>query len=53
MERLPQEIANKAKGHEKADTYNTPDFLNVAAEFFEVREVGFLGAYPLYLMKKK
>ncbi len=53
LERLPEEIADKARGHEKADTYNTADFLKVASEFFDVKEAGFLGTYPLYLMEKK
>ncbi len=53
MDRLPEEIAAKAEAHEKADTYNSAEFLRVASEFFKVREVGFLGAYPLLLMIKK
>ncbi len=53
LERLPEEIAAKARSHKNADAYNTAEFLKVAPEFFKIREIGYLGAYPLYLMIKK
>ncbi len=52
LERLPSEIAAKALAHEKADTYNTAEFLAVASEFFKIRKMGLLGAYPVFLMTK-
>ncbi len=53
LKRLPSEIAAKARAHKNADTYNTVEFLKVAADFFKIREIGYLGTYPLYLMMKK
>lgn len=53
VDRLPSFVRATAQFHEKKSNYTTKSFLHAAAEFFEVRHQGFLGAYPLLLLLKK
>jgi len=49
----PTYIRNKAGSVTGADNYDRASFLRAAKNFFDVRQVGCLGKYPLFLMLKK
>lgn len=53
VDRLPDGTREKAKQFSSEIAYSTEDFLENAKEFFHVNQVGYLGAYPLFLMFKK
>ncbi|MFZ2148316.1 MAG: class I SAM-dependent methyltransferase [Sedimentisphaerales bacterium] len=53
IDRLPNDIKQKAKMLGNEVGYNTADFLRSAEEFFEVHKAGYLGKYPLLVMLKK
>jgi hypothetical protein len=53
LDRLPTFARAIADTHEKRSDYTTDRFLQAAAEFFEVRQHGCLGSYPLLLLLKK
>jgi hypothetical protein len=53
VDRLPTVLKEKAKMLGNKITYNTAYFLKRAEQFFEVRQAGYLGRYPLFVMSKK
>jgi len=53
LHRLPFYLKELAKYRSCVANYNTAFFLKAAAEFFDIKRTGYLGAYPLYVMSKK
>ena len=53
LNRLPRNIRENAMACKEASQYNTESFVRAAEEFFTVEEHGFLGTYPLLVLKKK
>lgn len=53
INRLPDAVKDKAKSFKDKIHYSTAEFLKSAEEFFKVREAGYLGTYPLFVMLKK
>ena len=50
----PSDVVRRAEAHpEWAGGYTTENFLTTAGRYFDVTPEGYLGARPLYLMKKK
>lgn len=53
LNRLPRNIRQTAMASKEASQYNTHSFVQAAEEFFSVEEHGFLGTYPLLVLKKR
>lgn len=53
LNRLPRNIRKTAMASKEASQYNTQTFVKAAEAFFSVEEHGFLGTYPLLVLKKK
>lgn len=53
LNRLPRNIRTTAMASKEASQYNTQSFVQAAEEFFTVEEHGFLGTYPLLVLKKR
>jgi hypothetical protein len=53
LNRLPRNIRQNAMACAEASQYNTRSFVEAAEEFFTVEEHGFLGTYPLLVLKKR
>ncbi|MCK5707518.1 MAG: class I SAM-dependent methyltransferase [Candidatus Aureabacteria bacterium] len=50
---LSSGVKEKAKLLGSKITYTTDDFIKTAEEFFNIETAGYLGKYPLFIMKKK
>jgi hypothetical protein len=53
LNRLPRNIRKRAIASKEASQYDTRSFVQAAEEFFTVNQHGFLGTYPLFVLKKK
>jgi hypothetical protein len=53
LNRLPRNIRKDAMASQEASQYNTASFVQAAEEYFSVEEHGFLGTYPLLVLKKR
>lgn len=53
LSRLPRNIRTNAMASQEASQYSTQGFVQAAEEFFTVEEHGFLGTYPLLVLKKR
>jgi hypothetical protein len=53
LNRLPRGLRQTAMADKAASQYNTQDFVTAAEQHFTVEEHGFLGTYPLLVLKKK
>jgi hypothetical protein len=53
LDRLPSGLRKQAYSSPEAGVYNTDSFLRAAESFFNIRQAGFLGRYPLLVMDKK
>jgi hypothetical protein len=53
LSRLPRNIRAIAMAGQEASQYSTQGFVQATEEFFTVEEHGFLGTYPLLVLKKK
>ena len=51
--RLPKGIRSRAEMDKDRYAYHTQGFIECAREYFDIREAGYLGRYPLLLMVKK
>jgi len=53
INKLQRSLKEKAKSAMGKIPYSTAEFISSAKEFFEVRTVGYLGTYPLFVLLKK
>jgi SAM-dependent methyltransferase len=53
LDRLPSGLRKQAYSSPEAAVYNTDSFLQAAERFFDIRQAGFLGSYPLLVMTKQ
>lgn len=53
LDRLPEDVRQRACTSDRAKEYNTESFVQCAKEFFDVSLGGFLGTYPLLILEKK
>jgi hypothetical protein len=53
LHHLPRTVKTWAYASPEADTYNAKSFLRAAESIFDVRQVGLMGSYPLFLMRKR
>jgi hypothetical protein len=53
LNHLPNGVRQRAYSSPEARVYSTASFLRAAESFFDVEHVGFLGSYPLFVMRKK
>ncbi len=53
LNHLPAGVRQRARFAPEAGAYNTASFLRAAEPFFDVEQAGFLGCYPLLVMRKR
>jgi hypothetical protein len=53
LSRLPRNIRTNAMASQEASQYSMQGFVQAAEGFFTIEEHGFLGTYPLLVLKKR